>query len=172
MSCITQILALKGNKEFLPVNGGIVVEGGGTYKDHEYLIVFTEAGHRCGYVALKPEEHARVQKDSKYKDYPDDMVNCHGGVTFYENTHSAKKLLPIPCDDFWLGFDAAHCYDAPDPQAAKKYFGDNSEATRGARFMESMAKLNDVKHRTFKYMESECFNIIDQLESWELKECL
>ncbi len=168
MSCITQLMALKGDKEFLPVHDSLVIEGGGVYKDHEYLIVFTSAGHRCGYVALKPEEHLKITAKKAPDDtcfYPDD-VDCHGGVTFYENTHTAKQLLPIPCEDFWLGFDAAHCYDSADPVLAHKYFGDNSEAVRNNKFSESMAGLNDVEHRSFEYMESECFNIIDQLASW------
>jgi hypothetical protein len=153
---------MKGEKEFLPVHEEIVIEGGGTYKDHEYLIVFTSAGHRCGYVALKPEEHIKLsEKGQEYPNEPD----CHGGITFYKNTHAAKRLLPTPCEDFWIGFDAAHYLDAPDPLAALKYFGDNSESSRQKHWTESLDRIADISHKTFEYMESECKHIIEQLVS-------
>jgi hypothetical protein len=165
MSCITQLMALKGDKEFLPVHDSIVIEGGGLYKDHEYLIVFTTAGYRCGYVALKHEEHLKLSEEGQ--EYPSEP-KCHGGITLYENTHVAKRLLPMPCEDFWIGFDAAHWYDSPDPVAALKYFGENTESVRRKNWSESLACFDAVKHRTFEYMESECFSIIDQLDSWNL----
>lgn len=56
MSCITEILKVKGDKDFI-VSGEIAIEGGGTYKDYEYIITFTSSGHRCGYVAI-PESHS------------------------------------------------------------------------------------------------------------------
>lgn len=168
MSCIIKLLEMKGDQEFLPVNDSVVIEGGGTYKEHEYLIVFTSGGHRCGYVALKPEESSHIQKNTENIDYPDDMVGCHGGVTFYDNFHAAKDLLPIPCDDFWVGFDAAHCYDAPDPDLTEKYFNDSEEAMRKRKWQEEIARYEDCKHRDFAYMESECHRIIDQLNSWEM----
>lgn len=164
MSCITKLLELKGAQEFLPVHASLVIEGGGDYKGHEYLIVFTSTGHRCGYVALKPEEHDHIQNVSK--DYPEYILHCHGGVTFYENTHAAKSLLPVPCDDFWVGFDAAHYYDAPDPELTDKYFKDNEETMRIREWQEEICGYDNVKHRDFTYMESECHRIIDQLESW------
>ena len=163
MSCITQLMALKGDKEFLPVHDSIVIEGGGIYKDHEYLIVFTSAGHRCGYVALKSEEHLKLSETGQ--EYPSEP-NCHGGITFYENTHAAKRLLPTPCEDFWIGFDAAHHRDAPDPEKCIAYFGENYEAMRRHKWMEEISHLSNGEHRTFEYMESECFSIIDQLVSW------
>jgi hypothetical protein len=163
MSSITEILKLKGDKKILPVYDGVVIEGGGTYKDHEYLIVFTEQGHRCGYVALKPEETERFEKDSegegrKYY-YPD--LDCHGGLTFYSRHHGAKELLPISCDDMWVGFDAAHAWDKPDNKTSTEYFGE----TKWTKYREinPMPCFEDVIHRTYDYMEQECKGIIDQL---------
>jgi hypothetical protein len=170
MSCITQLMALKGDKEFLPVHDHLVIEGDGVYKDHEYLIVFTSAGHRCGHVALTPEEHLKAiaNRDPKNTFFLPDDISWHGGVTFYDNGHAAKHLLPTPCDDFWLGFDAAHCNDLPDPELALKYFNDHDEAKHRAEWITEIGHYKDVEHRTFEYMENECFGIIDQLDSWNL----
>jgi hypothetical protein len=149
MSCITQLLELKGDKEFLRIHDEVVIEGGGLYKDYEYLIVFVSFGHRCGYVALKENLDAE----------PD--LECHGGVTFYSNTHTAKDLLPIPCNDFWVGFDAAHHLDAKDMELAEKYFPDNGYVEFKKNNPDSFDSLGI--HRTFYYMEKECHSIIEQL---------
>ncbi len=149
MSCITQLLQLKGDKEFLPVHDEVVIEGGGVYKDYEYLIVFTGGGHRCGYVALKESIVGE----------PD--LDCHGGITFYANTHAAKELLPISCEDFWVGFDAAHHNDAKDMELAEKYFPDNEYVQ--FRKNNHDFYVSDGIHRTFEYMEKECHSIIEQL---------
>jgi hypothetical protein len=51
----------------------------------------------------------------KYRDLDD--VAVHGGVTFTE--------ADVPCDapgadtDWWIGFDCAHAFDAPDPELAR-----------------------------------------------------
>ena len=97
MSCITEIL--KRNTlnidEFKTT--GLIVEGGGVYKDYEYLITFTSLGHRCGYVALKGDEGY-----DKKEGYDLDL-DVHGGITFKDRTHSLKSS--IACDDEWIGFD-------------------------------------------------------------------
>jgi hypothetical protein len=149
MSCITKLLEMKGDKEILPIHAQAVIEGGGTYKGFEYLITFTRHGTRCGYVAL-----------SNYGDCNFDDIHCHGGITFQGNDHGAKALLPIPCEDLWIGFDAAHYGDARDIDRTIKYFGELEpgieESYRSLNFPEDI-------HRTFKYMEQNCFSIIDQL---------
>ena len=168
MSCITKLLELQGSREFLPVNDSVVIEGGGVYKGHEYLVVFTIGGHRCGYVALKSNEHAKIDEERDLKDnyFLPKNIDCHGGVTFYDNSHAAKELLPVQCDDFWVGFDAAHFHDALDPGLAVKYFNDDEEAQYKRRWQTEIGHYEDSKHRDFAYMESECHRIIDQLESW------
>lgn len=163
MSCITQILKLKGDEPFMKYDDSTVVEGGGIYKGYEYLIIFVSYGHRCGYVALKEPETERFLKEKgedKYY-YPD--LDCHGDVTFFEKTHRLKSLLPIPCDDFWIGFDAAHCWDKPCVKTIEKYFGN----TDYLKFKKENAWMDihddDAAHRSYKYMELECLKVIDQL---------
>lgn len=110
MSCITEILKLKGDKDvFIPDGEWIAVEGGGTYKDYEYIIVLNTSGHRCGYVAIPPEHpysnKPREERTSfgskKYKhwDYDSLDIDVHGGLTFMAPDHGLKDLLPVPCND-------------------------------------------------------------------------
>jgi hypothetical protein len=163
MSCITQILAVQGDKAFLPVNSAVVVEGGGIYKKHEYIITFTDAGHRCGYVAVDPIEQRWLVKNKQKDDlyfFPD--LSCHGGVTFFEDDHAAKRLIPIHCDDFWIGFDAAHYQDSPDYDLRDKYFADQPRLP-GRQRIEHVLEGYGATHKTFAFMEENCKHIIDQL---------
>ena len=160
MSCITKILELKGDKEFLPLHDQVVIEGGGTHKGFEYLITFTHYGTRCGYVAVSP--------DFKYNT---DDISVHGGVTFEGEDHGAKNLLPMPCSDIWIGFDAAHWGDMRDFDKAKKYFGQNEKEMRGINLMEEIHKEVDelerqdpsFSHKTYDYMVDQCKSVIEQL---------
>lgn len=70
MSCISKLLEMKGDKEFLPIDDHAVVEGGGHYKGYEFLITFVETGYRCGYVAIPPG----IKYDS-------DKLYVHGRIT-------------------------------------------------------------------------------------------
>lgn len=153
MSCITQLLEMKGDREYLPINEHVVIEGGGTYKDFEYLIVFTHSGHRCGYVAL-PDGFR----------YKTDALNVHGGITFEKEYHSAKDLLPVHCNDMWLGFDAAHCDDHPCYDTAQKIFGENKKHYDLLKqYHEPLMRYPGIFHRSYDYMENECKYLINQL---------
>lgn len=148
MSCITKLLEMKGEKEILPIHSEAVIEGGGHYKGHEYLITFTRHGSRCGYVAI-PDGHSG--------DY--DNILCHGGITFSDIDHNAKDLLQTTCNDLWIGFDAAHSMDGHDMVKAKHYFPDLDQS-----IIDSFNRVSEWgTHRTYDYIESECHHIIDQL---------
>ncbi len=174
MSCITEILKLKGEKDvFIPLNDKgqpwIAVEGGGKYKDYEFLIVLNKLGHRCGYVAIPPEHKYSQTKESeremptgkKYKMYDYDTldIECHGGLTFMASDHGLKKLLTNPCTDMWIGFDCGHLYDASDYDCLVKYYGEQTDSRK-----ETIALLSEMGTiKKFNYVESECKSIIDQL---------
>jgi|SRR5579863_4087161 len=161
MSCITKLLEMKGDQPFLFAYDGVVIEGGGKYQGYEYLITFTDWGHRCGYVALQSDDS-----------YDPDEINCHGGITFEGREHAAKDLLSIPCNDTWIGFDAGHGYDFPCYETLKRYFGNDEKILDRAKLIEEVYGDSTYlypqnkpigKHRTFEYMTEQCKNIIDQL---------
>lgn len=159
MSCITKLLEIKGEKEFLPCHSQSGIEGGGVYKGYEYIISFTSMGHRCGYVAIP---------DGICGNYED--LDCHGGITFEGNDHGFKDLLDTPCADLWVGFDAAHCDDLGNLETAMKYFGHIEQSRRSIEALNSVTEQSYIAlhklgcvHRTYEYMEKECHHIIDQL---------
>lgn len=171
MGCITELLKIKGDREFmLPQGGWTAVEGGGTYKDYEYLIVLNTTGHRCGYVAIPPEhrysqtpEEERTTISHKYKHYGYEKldIHCHGGLTFMSPSHGLKDLLTTPCNDMWIGFDCGHCDDAIDKEALRKYYGEEAYEKR-ASYIDAMSDL-DQSVKPFTFVEKECHYIIDQL---------
>lgn len=175
MSCIAEILKLKGDKDALvPPGNWIALEGGGKYKDYEYLIVLNKIGHRCGYVAIPPEhkyseipmqERALLSSDRKFPhwDYVSLDIQCHGGLTFMSPDHGLKKLLPVACTDMWIGFDCGHCYDMCDVEAYRKYFG-AEQAEAKLSFFAAMNHGFDGQHvKNYDYVEQECWDIIEQL---------
>lgn len=151
---------MKGDKDYLPIHDSAVIEGGGSYKGFEYLITFTINGSRCGYVAIP--DGVGVNSDD---------IFCHGGITFEERDHGAKDLLPLPCNDLWLGFDAAHYGDMFNYETTKKYFGHNPDRLKEIEVREELHKpiheleLKDhfSSHKQYDFMENECKEIIDQI---------
>lgn len=170
MSCITKILEVKGDKPIL-IFGEIAIEGGGVFKGYEYLITFTSRGHRCGYVAV-PESHPLHTSKEEYPEY-----EVHGGITFFEEPRF-EEITKFKCTDKWLGFDAAHVYDASCFDTVKKYFAKPFNATSELEkkffgLIESMSghnenELEGYNHRTYAYMKNECRLLINQLRKQEL----
>ncbi len=175
MSCITEILKLKGDKEVLVPDGEwIAVEGGGTYKDHEYIIVLNTSGHRCGYVAIPPEhpysqtpeeQRSILGRTSSHWDYDSLDIDVHGGLTFMSPEHGLKDLLSVPCNDMWIGFDCGHYLDKCDVKMFRKYFGEE-ECKQKESFFNAMNHDDIDMGQTVKeyhYVEKQCHSIIDQL---------
>ena len=153
MSCITELLKLKGDKKFLKItdNGHpcTVIEGGGTYKGYEYLITLNISGYRCGYVAI-PSDH-KINNSYYYNDtddinYSELDIQCHG--------HHLKELLTHECKDLWLGFDCMHSNDRCDEKAFLKY---HNTTINGDIY------LDDSTIKNFQYVEKQCHSIIHQL---------
>lgn len=184
MSCITEILKLKGDKKvLLPIGDDgtpwIAVEGGGTYKDYEYIITFTEMGHRCGYVAVPPghkldfvkyEKRKVPGSDREYDSYEYDAydIDCHGGITFCKREHGLKKLLKTPCNDLWLGFDCAHSGDGKDIALIEEYYGANSGQVKFYEQYPQFLFHEGETVKEFDYVERECHSIINQLIEKEM----
>lgn len=170
MSCISEILKIKGDKEFIPIpykenewHHEIVIEGGGNYKEYEYLITFNDMGFRCAYVGI-PESHPIYTFHNEEYNYPN--FDVHGGITFFDDNNITKKLFGIHCTDKWIGFDAGHYYDISDFECTKKYFPTLRKSKLD--YVIGMSHLLE-RHitgsaiRSFNYMEEECKKLIDQL---------
>lgn len=155
MSSIAKILEIKGDKPFIYVSTEIVIEGGGTYKEYDYLIIFTNSGHRCGYVATKKKDDIYLlSTDCNYIS----PLSVHGGITFHDSHSPIKEALGIKNNDTWLGFDAAHYRDSPNVEKAQFYFGEEVPC----RFTQVLY-ANVSTHKDYEYMEKECWRLIDQL---------
>jgi hypothetical protein len=156
MSCITKLLELKGDKKFIssPLQPNIIIEGGGTYKGFEYIVVLNNMAFRCGYVAI-PKTHPAYPTE----DYNGLDIDVHGGVTFFDEPH----LIESECGDKWAGFDAGHCNDGHDLKAHKEYFGEDDETNKYMCSRDYYKNQDSDRIRTFEYMESECKKMIDQL---------
>lgn len=164
MSCINQILKITKNQPYTISKGeesSLVIEGGGEYRDYEYLITFTDMGHRCGYVAVKGTEEWH-DKES-FSDIP---VECHGGVTFYDSHKTIKNYFEIACKDKWIGFDCAHSGDLKDKECLQKY-----GMTRILKIYEEVEGKYPINYpdwfnaniRDYGYVEEQCKSIIDQI---------
>jgi len=159
MSCISEVLKLKGDKEYLMINPHVVAEDGGIYKDYEYLITFNDMGFRCGYVAIK-------QDHKLYNDHYDNMdLNVHGGVTFSNKSDHVldPDLIKTSCADKWVGFDAGHAYDGHDLELSKKYFNINDVPNKYGYIFGPNSMSTNQEVRTKEYMIEQCKELIDQL---------
>lgn len=173
MSCITEILKIKGDRDVMVDRDSkgdpwVALEGGGKYKDYEYLVVLNTLGHRCGYVAIPPnhkyantplKKYEFLKNGQQYYDYDSLNIECHGGLTFMSPDHGLKALLSTPCTDQWIGFDCGHCNDKSDYDAMEKYFGTEYKENK----IKYCSRDDDCEVRSYSYVEKECHSIIDQL---------
>lgn len=164
------------------------VESDFTYKGYRCVVIFTDMGHRCGYVGIS-EGHMLYGKH--YGDYLDifkseienesigkrgiiplmfsawddnDKVklelyfDVHGGIT-YSDKH---ETYPIKSDLWWLGFDCAHYRDGKDMDLVEKYWGDDPHIQKRIEFEREY--LDDYPVRSQQYVEDECRSLVDQIE--------
>jgi hypothetical protein len=169
MTCIEEILKILDKKNsplMVPMGAGkLVIEDGGIYKDHEFLITFTYMGHRCGYVVIPPENklyNKELMYDENYSG-----IQVHGGITYCEIGYSIiKKVLGTDSlSEHWIGFDSGHAGDVPDLESYNKYFGEENEIL--AEHLKAMYKIydgcDDCSIKTKDFMVIECIKLIDQI---------
>lgn len=114
------------------------------------VVIMTDRGHRCGYVAL-PKEHRLHGVD--YSDFDSD-IEVHGGITFT----GGDEGYPVLHDGmWWVGYDCAHAWDRPSDEHLeqqrlkypdKPYMWDDRA---------------DGTHRELPYCERECEQLATQL---------
>lgn len=156
---MTYISRLEENKRLSKRNDS-TVEKRDKYKGYEYLVVLTNYGHRCGYVAI-PEGHP-LHACEGYDDERISELDMHGGCTFYQ-----KQMTDEVCSDKWIGFDCAHFQDKPDLPALKKHYLKQYQSEMLTRIENKIAKIvGSEEFRTVKDLDfavGECKNIIDQI---------
>lgn len=132
-------------------------------------IVLTKSAHRCGYVQL-PADHLAFGLNyyqtevsiENAANFPTEAqievndINIHGGLTYagdFDNT-----------DSWWFGFDAAHCDDYPDFQAADILYQYDTETTDLLNRRKGYTtKFDSTSVKSFKFMKQQCELLANQL---------
>jgi|ERR1043166_533244 hypothetical protein len=117
----------------------------GTHLGFLYEIVHNGNGYRCGYVRVLPG-HPWFGKG-----YDDVGAEVHGGLTFAQAGSSCPTHGPE--EEWWLGFDCAHCDDLPDPKLPGS-----------ARMVGMLSGLREygAEVRSQEYARRECFRLAEQ----------
>jgi hypothetical protein len=114
----------------------------GEHAGFEWIVTHNGMGYRCGYIRV-PVGHPWHGKG-----YHDVRADVHGGLTFAEPDRPCPRGAAD--DGHWLGFDAAHCFDAPDPaliagRALAAWFAHripgSGEVVRDQVFMEAQCRV-------------------------------
>ena len=112
---------------------------------HEWAVVHNGMGVRCGYVKVGPGHPWHGVDFDAVLDASGDPPDVHGGLTFAEHD--------TPCqgggedDGFWLGFDAWHHGDRPDPSLP---------CPEPLRQIRAMFATHHGEVRAQAYIEAEC----------------
>ena len=97
------------NKEAKPK---YIIESDYIYNGFRCICIAQQMGHRCGYIGI-PKGHKFY--GINYNEFPDDF-EVHGGWTYSDNVF----LIPSK-DIWWIGFDCAHYWDAPDEKIMREF---------------------------------------------------
>jgi hypothetical protein len=130
------------------------------YRNYQCSVVQTPLGYRCGYIAVPADTKIPIEGDEPFT-YAD--LNVHGGVTLDEHTKSTIGMrerhagIMLGGGMRIIGFDCAHCYDAPDVETAMRRDMDIKHIKEFSFFL-------DGKVRTQQYCEAECRNMVDQIK--------
>lgn len=84
------------------------VLGKGTHAGYDWIVIHNSMGYRCGYVRV-PKGHPWFEQTYVYV-----VANVHGGLTYSKKDVPTNKV-DADVEYWWVGFDCAHAWDAPDP---------------------------------------------------------
>lgn len=159
------------------------VEADFMYKDLRCVCIFTNTGHRCGYVGVN-KEHLLYGKNysdelpselvSKWQEIMKGPIGKRGvidllglalgktviGLLFDVHggitySGSASVGYPVKDDRWYFGFDCAHCDDGKDLETAARY---------GYK-LDSFYICMEGEVRTLEYVKNECISLAEQLIS-------
>lgn len=162
------------------------------HNGHRCVVIFTDMGHRCGYVGVNESsplwckdycDYLPINKSElegeeigKRDIFPlmmaafdedervriDTYFDVHGGITFSSGGKASK--YPVESDLYWFGFDCAHCNDRIDVDKLREYFPDGKFTESR---IESALYFSDSEVRTLEYVTQECMNLADQIAEVE-----
>ena len=168
-----------------------IVESDFNYKGYRCVTIFTDMGHRCGYVGL-PEGHHLYGKgyddtlNFTYKDCHDlkvdkmSPINWMGmwfdeeennmKIVYYFNVHGGITYInggkdskyPVESDLWWFGFDCGHYLDAPDTQRMYELWPDNEYVLQRIKDEEGYYSDPRREVRTCEYVQDECKSMVEQ----------
>ena len=118
-------------------------------------IIFTQLGHRCGYVGV-PKGHPMFGRD--YNKCIED-IDCHGGLTYSGFRDDNSK-------EYWyFGFDCAHADDGVDIESLKKYGFDISPfLSMFLPIVELWEPNESSQFKTKEFCEEQCNSIAEQIK--------
>lgn len=144
------------------------------------VVLMTDVGHRCGYVAVDrdnplhsvdyhthcdaltvPPEDTPLGKRGIMtvltydgtRASPDIVFDVHGGLTYSGGSDNYPVAAP---DLWWFGYDCAHCDDAPSPEYVAQQKGLYPDKP-------FMWRDHEGEHRTLEYCISECESLAQQI---------
>lgn len=146
------------------------------FHHHGYkcVVVFTQNGHRCGYVAV-PMDHPAYgvhYHDYNWNDDTDPIHQLleaihvvHGGITYSEKaehaTYPTNQFDPV----WWFGFDCAHAWDCVDIQTAERLLTPKQAAYVRTRM--EWFYTHDGEIRSLEYVQDECRKLAENLKKLE-----
>lgn len=133
------------------------------YKGFKCMVFLTVMGHRCGYVDVKGTS---LDGKDMFENECEDIY-VHGGITWSGTSSRFKN------DDWWIGWDYAHCGDGKDIDAVKEAFKDDIESLGYIMTMQEMNNIFLSNHleyvATTEDVEKDCMRVVDQIIELENK---
>ena len=159
--------------------------------DYKYVVIFGDIGHRCGYIALKPDHPLFGVKYSGEVNYPellqeiksstigkksilsvvcwdgettnlDLLIDVHGGLTYSGGSKKGRYPMLQFDEVWWLGFDCGHYGDGQDLVAMHKHFPKRLKELGKFGFWNQGGLV-----RSLEYVSAECERAIQQLKCVE-----
>lgn len=138
-----------------------IIENVFMHKGYECVVLFTNMGHRCGYVGISANNKFYEKKDKE------DILSSHGGITFAGRLELDDERVSESL--WWLGFDCAHAGDKPDYEKAIEYFGSDNHIMRSLQQRMIIDKRFPRWRtmRTQEYVERCCKELVEELIRYE-----
>jgi len=150
-----------------------------THEGYVGAIVLQPLGHYCGYVGVPPGHPAYGGDYTSDEDIY--FLEVHGGVTYSGEQNEENGNYPTQDPEYdgrwFIGFDAAHAYDLPNPSRVIESDEFTEEEKKrayhyGKAMLDSVEKMREevAEETTFKdygFILREVFSLSEQLKHLE-----